>query len=82
VQVPAARRAVRVYAAGQKLEYIWTDGQEGKEIKVSDGCMRSREARRLRLTPAEPPAPTPLDPHSPSVINPPPAPHIHSPTRA
>lgn len=33
VRAVAGRRAVRVYAAGQCLEYIWTDGQEGKEIK-------------------------------------------------
>jgi hypothetical protein len=25
---------VRVYARGQKLEYIWYDGQEGSEEKV------------------------------------------------
>jgi hypothetical protein len=25
---------VRVQARGQKLEYIWCDGQEGQEIKV------------------------------------------------
>ena len=30
---PAGRRAAVVAAAGQKLEYIWTDGQEGQETK-------------------------------------------------
>lgn len=28
------RLAVRVNARGQKLEYVWFDGQEGKESKV------------------------------------------------
>jgi hypothetical protein len=33
--VQAGRRlAVRVNARGQKLEYLWCDGQEGKESKV------------------------------------------------
>jgi hypothetical protein len=33
------RLAVRVNARGQKLEYVWCDGQEGKETKVCvQGC--------------------------------------------
>lgn len=32
---PARRFAVRVNAVGQKLEYIWCDGQEGTPGKVS-----------------------------------------------
>jgi hypothetical protein len=38
--VQAGRRlAVRVNARGQKLEYVWCDGQEGKETKVCvKGC--------------------------------------------
>lgn len=41
MQVPAGRRAMRVYAAGQKLEYIWADGQEGKEVKVNSAALRT-----------------------------------------
>jgi len=46
LQMPAGRRSMRVFAAGQKLEYIWTDGQEGKEIKVRDGGVTGDDRRR------------------------------------
>lgn len=44
VRGTASRRvAVRVQARGQKLEYIWCDGQEGKEIKgLAFNEMRSK----------------------------------------
>jgi len=33
-QASSRRGAVRVFARGQKLEYIWNDGQEGSDEKV------------------------------------------------